>query len=92
MPVESDDDRLALLADFGVEVTIGARTVVAIFDNGFEDGNGQWITVPVLTAREIDFEDNDKGDLLSIAGVDYTIAEEPQTDGQGMANILLQKV
>lgn len=91
MPVESDDDRLALLADFGVEVEISGKTVIAIFDNGFEDGNGQWITVPVLTAREIDFTDNDKGDSLSIANVKYTIAEEPQPDGQGIVNVLLQK-
>lgn len=90
MAVENDDDRLAVLEDFGVDIEIGGKTVIAIFDDGFEDSLGQWVTVPVLTARQMDF-DYDKGEALSISNVAYTIAEEPRVDGHGMVTIILQK-
>lgn len=90
MPVEDDSDRLAVLLDFGVEIEVEGNVVTAIFDDGYEDALGQWVTIPVLTVRTIDF-DYDKTQSLSIAGVAYTVAEKPQVDGQGMSTIILQK-
>jgi len=91
MSVENDDDRLAILDDFGVEIEIEGKVVIAIFDNGYEDALGQWSTVPNLTARTIDFEDYDKGQSLYVGNTAYTIAEEPHSDGQGISIIILQK-
>ena len=90
MTVESDDDRIALLADFGIDVTIGDDTVVAIFDNGFEDALGTWVTVPVLTARTTDFTSHARGTALTVGGVAYTIAEK-HPDGTEISTIILQK-
>ena len=90
MPVESDDDRLALLDDFGVEIEIAGRVVTAIFDDGYADALGVWVTTPVLTAKTVDFENDNRGDTLHIANVAYTIGER-QPDGQGMSQIILQR-
>lgn len=90
MSVESDDDRLAVLDDFGVEVVVNGKTFIAILDNEWEDSNGMSVQVPVLTARTIDFENEDRGDTVSIGNTDYTIAEQ-RPDGQGITYVILQK-
>ena len=90
MSLESDDDRAAILADDGVNVTIGGGTIVALFDNGFVDALGMWSTTPVLTAQTSDFTSHDRGTSLTIGGVAYTIAEK-QPDSTGMSQIILQK-
>lgn len=89
MAVESDEDRLALLSDFGFEVEIGGKSVMAIFDNEWQDGNGIAVTVPVLTVRTIDVEDFPRGQTIYIENKKYSLAE-PMPDGQGMTHIVLQ--
>jgi len=90
MAVESDDDRAAILADFGEPIIIGSLTITAIFDDGYEDALGTWVTTPVLTARTMDVTSYARGTALTIAGVSYTIAEQ-QPDGQGISQVILQR-
>jgi len=90
MPVETDDDRLAILADFGVEAEISGKTIVGVFDNQYEDANGMAVQVPVFTVRMIDINDVSRGDKIYIEKTNYTVAEI-QDDGQGIAHVILQK-
>ena len=90
MPVESDNDRLALLDDFGVNAEIKGKVIVGIFDNQYEDANGMAVQVPVFTVRMIDIDDVSRGDKIHIEKTNYTVAEI-QDDGQGIAHVILQK-
>lgn len=90
MPVESENDRLALLSDFGVDVEIGGETITGILDNEWQDMNGIAVTVPVLTVRTSDVTNYLRGQALTIAGIAYTI-QEKMTDGQGIVHIILQE-
>ncbi len=90
MAVETDNDRADVLSDFGVTVIIGALSITAIFDDGYEDALGSWVTIPILTARTIDVSGYSRGTSLTISGVAYTI-EEQQPDGQGMSQVILQR-
>ena len=88
--VESDDDRLAMLEDFGIDVEIAGREIVGILDNEFEDALGTMVTVPVLTVRTSDIENDNRGDTMYIDNTAYTIAEK-QDDGQGITHVILQR-
>jgi len=90
MPVESDNDRLALLSDFGVDAEIGGKTIIGILDNQYEDANGMSVQVPVFTVRMIDINNVSRTDKIYIENTNYTVAEI-QDDGQGIAHIILQK-
>ena len=90
MSVENDDDRLAVLEDFGVDVEVKGRVIIAVFDDGFLDSLGSWVTTPILTVRTKDVADVDRGDTMNINNVAYTLSEK-QPDGQGMTNVILQK-
>jgi hypothetical protein len=96
MPVESDNDRLAILNDFGIEAEINGRTIIGILDNQYEDANGMAVHVPVFTVRMIDMSNVSRGDSIHIDDPyssvrNYTVAEI-QDDGQGIGHVILQKV
>lgn len=91
MSVESDDDRLALLSDFGIDVEIGGKTITAILDNLWRDANGIEVNVPVLTARTSDLSSTTRGQSVTIGDTSYT-AEEFRSDELGITNIILQEV
>lgn len=91
MTVESDDDRLALLADFGVDVEIGGKVITGILDNLWEDANGVSVNVPVLTVRTKDITDFSRGQVTIVNNVRYT-SEEYRNDGLGITNIILQEI
>lgn len=96
MPVESDEDRLAMLNDFGVEAEVAGETIIGVLDNQYEDANGMAVHVPVFTVRMIDISTVSRGDSIYIndpfsAVKQYTIAEI-QDDGQGIGHVILQKV
>lgn len=91
MTFETDSDRRDMLEDFGFEVLLNGVPVTIIFDNGYHDALGSWVTIPMITAVENDFKDASVGDALNINGVIYTIAESPQPDGFGIVNVILQK-
>jgi hypothetical protein len=91
MSFESDEDRLALLADFGVDIIIGGQTVTGIFDDLYTDEFGVSGSDPTITVRTIDVASVGSGDAVSIGGVDYT-ARTPEPDGLGITHIPLRKV
>lgn len=94
MTFETDSDRRAMLEDFqpDTEVILNGVPVTIIFDNGYDEVLGSWVTAPMLTAVENDFKDSSVGNVLNINGDNYTIAESPQPDGYGMVTVILQKV
>jgi len=100
MPVETADDRLYMLADFGEAVTYtptgGAESsVTAIFDNGYEAvdaGGGVSFAMqqPRLTCRTSDVPNAAEGDAVVVGGVSYKIAIV-MPDGTGITELMLEK-
>ena len=101
MTVETDSDRLEMLADFGVDATYtpdggSASTVHGIFDNQWQGTDvGADVDVstqlPRFLVREVDFPNVQEGDALTVGGVDYII-QVPMPDGTGMVELALEEV
>lgn len=99
MAVESADDRLIMLADFGVAASFvpaggGAKAITVIFDNAYEavdTGGGVSFAVrqPHVTARTADVAGATEGDALTIDGVTYTI-RVVMPDGTGITEMMLE--
>ena len=92
MAVEDDDDRFAMLEDFGVEAEVGGKIIIVIFDDEWIDANGISSQVPVATARKSDVDGFVKGEKIYLNKTNYTFAESPHDDGQGKVVIILQNV
>lgn len=99
MPVETADDRLILLNDFGFDVTYthnGQSSVIkGILDNEFEEvelGGSVPFAVqrPRLHCRTSDVSDAVNGDTMQIEGITYYI-RVVMPDGTGMTEIQLEK-
>lgn len=100
MPVESAFDRIALLADFGVDSVYtpekgASKTVKVIFDRDFQeaDAGGSVAFVlefPRVVGRTSELADAAEGETLSIEGVTYHIMVVMH-DGQGMTELRLEK-
>lgn len=99
MAVETADDRLILLADFGVAATftpVGgtASSITVIFDNAYEavdvgGGSTFAVTQPRVTARTADVSGATEGATLAIGGVTYTI-RVVMPDGTGITEMMLE--
>jgi hypothetical protein len=99
MPVETADDRLIMLTDFGQSVSYThnklTTTITAIFDNQFVevDSGGEVgfaIQQPRLTCRTSDVSECVEGDSFVISGTTY-LSRIVQDDGTGMTMIVLEK-
>ena len=100
MPVETAEDRAALLADFGEDVKFnpasGSRkTVTGVFDNIYEEVEaggtvGVSMQQPRLFVRTADIAGATEGDAITINDLDYTI-RVVMSDGQGMTELALEK-
>ena len=100
MPVETDADRLIMLADFGQSVTYtvqggSAATITAIFDNQYLEVDtggevGFAIQQPRLTCRTSDVVNCTEGDTFVISGTTYK-SRVVQDDGTGITLISLEK-
>lgn len=104
MTVESDSDRLTLLADFGQTakfspgVTFPDRNgetadITAIFDNNFLEVRGIDSAVassqPTILARTIDLADVVRNSMIELGADKYKVVGiEP--DGSGMTTLLLE--
>jgi hypothetical protein len=100
MPVETADDRLIMLSDFGVTATYtpvgGVETsIVGIFDNAYEavDAGGNVpvaLTQPHFTCRTADVPNAADGDALVVNATSYIVRVVMQ-DGTGISDLLLEK-
>lgn len=101
MVVEGDEDRLAFLGDFGVEVSwaVGAAVsggIMGLFDSGtivepLQGGPGALNTRATLTMREADIPAGagDAADTVTVGGANYH-PKAIMPDGQGMAVVTLE--
>jgi hypothetical protein len=100
MPVETADDRLLMLADFGVTVsyTYADATVTSftgIFDSDYQAvdaGGGVAFAMqqPRVTCRTADVSGALEGDTAVIEGVTYTV-RVVMDDGTGITELTLEK-
>ena len=100
MPVESADDRAAMLADFGVSISYtvqggSAATITGIFDNQYVevDAGGEVgfaVQQPRLTVRTADVPNCTEGDTFVVGGVTY-LSRIVQDDGTGITLVALEK-
>jgi len=98
MPVETLDDQLFMLSDFGVSATYtpaggSARDITVIFDNEYipvDTGGSVAFAMqqPKALARTSDIPGADQGDFMNINGVDYTVSIV-MPDGTGMTELML---
>lgn len=98
MPVETINDQLFMLSDFGVSATYtpaggSASNITVIFDNEYipvDTGASVAFAMqqPKALARTIDVPGADQGDLISIDGIDYTVTIV-MPDGTGMTELML---
>jgi len=94
MAVETSQDRLTYLNDFGEDVIFGANTITAIFDNPHSDisAGGE---VPFsmqecfIMARSSDVSSLGQGSSVEIRGDDYVV-RDVQPDGTGITTIFLE--
>mgnify|MGYP001123536540 CR=1 FL=1 len=93
MAIESAADRLALLDDFGIDITGPSGTFTGIFDNAYVETLDIAGTRPVVLARTADLTAAGvvRGSALTIDGNGYTVAAPPETDGTGMTNLVLEE-
>jgi hypothetical protein len=99
MPVETADDRLFMLQDFGFDVAYtnngNTTTIKGILDNEFEEvelgGSVPFaLQKPRLHCRTSDVVNAANGDTMVIEGVTYYV-RVIMPDGTGMTEIQLEK-
>lgn len=94
MTVETSQDRLTFLNDFGVDVDNGTSTIKAIFDNPHQEVSvGGEVPFSIqecyITARSADLSDIAQGSSLTISGSSYVVTDI-QPDGTGMSIVTLE--
>ena len=101
MAVETADDRLFMLSDFGVSASYtpvggSSSSIIGIFDNSYEAvdaGGGVAFAMqqPRLTCRSADVTGVTEGALMTIEGASY-IVRVVMPDGTGVTEIMLEVV
>lgn len=94
MTVETSQDRLKILSDFGVDVTVGTSTIKAIFDNPHQDVTvGGEVPFSIqecyITARSSDLSSVGQGSTITIDSSSYVVTDI-QPDGTGMSMVMLE--
>jgi hypothetical protein len=82
-------DIAAMLADFGLSVTIGGVTVQALFDDSYTDAMQFSGSFPALTCASADVSTVAQGAAVVVNSISYTVAAI-KPDGSGVT--LLQLV
>ncbi len=88
MPVETDEDRLNLLVDFGQMVTVDGQEILGIFDREFKDVGGVESYYPILECRRIDAPNVKHDDGVVIDGVTFHVVSI-ENDHEGMQQLIL---
>jgi hypothetical protein len=85
-------DIAPMLADFGVNATIGAATVRVIFDAEYEAalGTGMEAAGPRCTGATADLAAAVQGTAITINSVAYKVASH-QPDGTGITTLVLER-
>lgn len=89
MTIETDADRAAFLADFGVSVT-GAASFRAIYDHEYVEFADVAGNKPILAAPYADVSNLVYGNALTIDSTDYTVVRV-ENDGTGWAVVVLEE-
>jgi len=94
MAVETDIERAALLADFGVTVTLGGSNITAIFEHDHTpvDAGGEVqfsIQQAMIMCRTSDVSSAVEGTTAVINSTNYVVTDI-QPDGQGMTMLVLE--
>lgn len=98
MAVETDDDRLYMLNDFGVSVTYtpyggSSVTITGIFDTAYREVNGGEVDFalyqPELLCRTSDVSNAAEGDTVAYGGTTYTVVVVA-ADGTGLTTLILE--
>lgn len=100
MAVETADDRLLMLTDFGIDVSYtlqggSAVTYKAIVDNDYEGVQAGGtvafaVSRPRLLMRTADISAAAEGDTVSYEGSTYTV-NIVMADGTGMTELMVSK-
>lgn len=100
MPVETADDRLLMLADFGVSCTVthqagGTSVFTAIFDSEhqLEDAGGGIsfsVLQPQITCRTSDVSSVVYGDAVNVTGQGNYVVRVIMPDGTGITELRLE--
>lgn len=101
MAVETADDRLVFLADFGQVVTYaflagGSTSVTGIFYNDYQEVTaggtmGFSLQQPRFLCRTADIPNAEEGDIITADGVQFTVVVI-MPDGTGMTEMMLEAV
>jgi len=95
MTVESANDRLAFLNDFGVDCVFNRKNFKGIFDNAFNEltpgGNVSFsIQEAQLHCRTSDIVTVEIGSTVKVDGSNF-IVQDKQPDGTGMTVLMLER-
>lgn len=88
MAVESSQDRLDLLSDFGVDATVDGVTVTGILDKEFRVVGNIESEYPVFECRSEDIPSIAHGQLVVYSGITYEVVGI-EDDGEGLTALVL---
>lgn len=98
MAVETDDDRLYMLNDFGIQATYtpsggSSVAITGIFDKAYREVNGGEVDFslyePEFMCRTSDVPSAVEGDVIVCEGITYTVIVV-MSDGTGMTTMSLE--
>ena len=88
MPVETDQDRLDILRDFGHVAKVAGRDVVGILDREFKDIGGVETYYPIFECRRSDAPSVKHGDTVIVDSETFHVVSI-ENDREGMQQLIL---
>ncbi|MGB2832988.1 MAG: hypothetical protein WBC07_08525 [Methylotenera sp.] len=88
--VETFDDFFNA-SEFAVNASFNGQSFNVIFDNAYAEGLGMAGTNPFITAKASDLGGAVAGELITVNGINYTVANPPASDGTGLVILQLEK-
>jgi hypothetical protein len=88
MSVETDQDRLNILLDFGQTVTVDGKDILGIFDREFKDIGGVETYYPLVECRRIDAPNVKHQAPVIVDGETFHVVGI-ENDREGMQQLIL---
>ena len=88
MTVETDNDRLNILSDFGVTAKVAGKDVLGILDREFKDIGGVETYYPIFECRRSDAPDVSHQDIVLVEGDTFHVVSI-ENDREGMQQLIL---